>query len=115
MKHRVFVTELAEDDLVEIVDYIFGREGALEPGLRVQERLERTIASLAETAARGRIVPELRRLGISLFREIIEDPWRIIFSLRGREVRVVAILDGRRSADALIRERALRNLDTGDG
>lgn len=110
MKHRVLVSDAAESDVFEIVEHILLRESALAPGLAVQARLERAIVSLSENPKRGRIVPSLKRLGIGQFRELVEAPWRIVYSIREATVHVVAVLDGRRSAEDLLRERALRDL-----
>jgi plasmid stabilization system protein ParE len=75
VSYRVTVAEAAEQDIFEIVEYIFVREGEIEPGLRVQQRLERAIASLSSMADRGRRPPELRRIGVEDFRELIDKPW----------------------------------------
>ena len=108
MTYRVTVAAAAEHDMFEIVEYTLARERELEPGLRVLERLERRIASLSSNAHRGRRPPELRRIGLEEYRELIAAPWRILYSLREAQVHVVAVLDLRRDAADLLRERALR-------
>lgn len=110
MSYSVVISEDAEDDLFEIVDYVFSKEKALAPGLAVQERIEKAVASLATNPQRGRIVRSLRYVGVRKFRELIENPWRIVFSIQDRKVHVVAIVDGRRSADDLLRERQIRDI-----
>lgn len=114
MTYRVTVSDAAELDIIEIVEYIFVRERALEPGLKVLERLEQRIASLSSQAGRGRRPPELRRIGVEDYRELIDAPWRILYSLRGNQVHVVAVLDLRRDAADLFRERALRSVPGDD-
>ncbi len=110
MIYSVVVSEDAEEDLFEIVEYIFSQERALEPGLAIQERIEKAVAGLASNPSRGRSVPSLRYVGVRKFRELIEGPWRIIYSIHARKVHVVAIVDGRRSADDLLRERNMRDI-----
>ncbi len=114
-RYRVTVADIAEDDLFEIVDYIMARERDVAPALEVQERIEATIASLIRLANRGRPPPELREVGTEDIgfdlRELIEWPWRIVYRIRGRNVHVVLVLDGRRDAGDLVRERAMRLVD----
>jgi len=57
---------------------------------------------------RGRIVPELKRHGVTGFRELIERPWRMIYFIKGKRVSVVSVLDGRRQLEDLLLERFLR-------
>jgi toxin ParE1/3/4 len=60
-------------------------------------------------AARGRVVPELAAVGVQRYRELIEGNYRIIYAVNENEVRVVAVLDGRRDvADLLHRRLFLR-------
>lgn len=57
---------------------------------------------------RGRIPPELERIGIREFREIICNPYRIIYTIMKSQVVVYCILDGRRDLQDLLEERLLR-------
>jgi plasmid stabilization system protein ParE len=103
VSYRVTVAEAAEQDIFEIVEYIFVREGEIEPGLRVQQRLERAIASLSSMADRGRRPPELRRIGVEDFRELIDKPWNPLQPARQagpRRCRASAEMRGTYSASA---------------
>ena len=53
-------------------------------------------------------MPELRLRGITLYRELIRAPYRIIYRIVGAEVWVLAIVDGRRDLDALLNSRIRR-------
>jgi toxin ParE1/3/4 len=57
--------------------------------------------SLATMSERGRVVPELQKIGVMQYRELIHRPWRMVYSVRGREVWIMAILDARRLQDQL--------------
>ena len=57
---------------------------------------------------RGRIPPELERIGIREFRELILKPYRIIYSMAKNQVLVYCVLDGRRDLQDLLEERLLR-------
>lgn len=97
----------AERDLDEILEYI-ASESAFH-AMRICERLERRAAALERLPLRGRVVPELARLGIDRWREVVEPPHRIIYEVRGRTVYVMAVLDGRRKLDELLVRRLVRS------
>jgi len=105
-ERRVRWTETARRDLDLIVDYI--AEDSLGNALAVLDRLEQRAESLSDSAGRGRVVPELRSVDVYQYLELIESPWRIIYRIQGREVFVVAVLDGRRRLESLLLRRLLR-------
>lgn len=52
--------------------------------------------------------PELRKQGMSRYREVLARPFRIIYRVSGRDVHVLAIVDHRRDITQLLLERARR-------
>jgi plasmid stabilization system protein ParE len=98
---------VARDDLFDILEFIAHNDPV--DALRVLDRLERRAQSLARLPHRGRVVPELRRHGVTEFRELIEGPWRIVYVLRGAMISVVAVLDGRRRLEDILLDRFLRH------
>jgi plasmid stabilization system protein ParE len=100
-------TRTALGDLESLVDYI----AAEDPGNagQVLDRIERKAASLATQSARGRIVPELRDIGVLHYRELVETPWRIVYRFDARHVFVLAVLDSRRDLQTLLLERLVRS------
>lgn len=105
-RYTVLWSHDAERDLQEILGYIAG-DSPLH-AMRVCERLERRAAALERFPLRGRVVPELARLGIDRWRELIESPHRIVYEVSGRSVYVMAVLDGRRKLDELLVRRLVR-------
>lgn len=105
-RFRVEWTETAAADLGEIIDHL-----ALDnPGLALQVLREfrqraRTLESLP---LRGRTVPELQAKGVTLYRELIRNPWRIIYRVTDAEVYVVTVCDSRRNLEDLLLDRFLR-------
>ncbi len=63
---------------------------------------------LDQNPRRGRIVPELWEHGIFEYREIIVSPYRIIYRMQNEEVRIMAVLDGRRNLADILLQRLLR-------
>lgn len=95
--------EAARTDLRAIAFHI--AQDSLDNALAVAERLERRAGALGALTTRGRVVPELRRLGERRFRELIEGPWRIIYLVGEASVRIVAIVDSRREVQDWLREQ----------
>ena len=54
---------------------------------------------------RGRIVPELREQGITVYRELVEPPWRILYRIESDRVWVLAVIDGRRNVEDILLKR----------
>lgn len=106
-KRKVVLSTAALQDFTSTIEYINARDGIDAPGL-VGNLLENAVRSLDELSERGRVVPELERRGISAYRELIAHPYRIVYHVVGREVWVLAIVDGRRDLDELLYERARR-------
>lgn len=99
-------TDAAREDLRSIVFHI--AQDSPAKALSVADRLERRAATLAVLSTRGRVVPELRRVGEVRFREVIEEPWRIIHPVEGMSLYIVAVVDGRRDVQAWLNERMAR-------
>ncbi|MCI0570784.1 MAG: type II toxin-antitoxin system RelE/ParE family toxin [Myxococcaceae bacterium] len=98
--------EVAVADLEELVDFIEREQpGAAAP---VIDRLEAAAQRLETLPLRGRVVPELARFNIRLYRELIVRPWRILYRVGNGRVLVVAVLDGRRDLESLLLSRLLR-------
>lgn len=104
---QVLWAEAAVRDLEEIVAYI-----AVDSPMRARRILSKIrgdAANLRQFPERGRIVPELKDLGLTRWRELIVRPWRILYRIAGNRVLVEVVLDSRRDADALLLERLHRS------
>jgi plasmid stabilization system protein ParE len=75
------------------------------------DRLERRAASLRTLAERGRVVPELARLHVRHYRELVVSPYRVIYRIRDARVLVIAAFDGRRSLEDVILQRLIEVQD----
>jgi toxin ParE1/3/4 len=106
-KYEVFATEEAEADLDEIVEYIEFHDSA-ERADYLYEKLKQTILKLEILPGRGRIVPELREIGVMEYREILYKPYRILYFISGKRVIVHGVFDGRRGIEELLSRRLLR-------
>ena len=104
---EVLVTSDAENDLEDIASYVEKHE-SLERANALYERIKAVILRLGAMPNRGRIVPELKQIGVNEYREIVVKPFRILyFTEENRKVFVFAIFDGRRNLDELLQRRVL--------
>ncbi len=104
---EVYLTEEAEADLEEITEYIEFHDSR-ERADYVYEKLKDTILKLEALPRRGRVVPELREVGVEEYREILYEPYRILYFVSGKRVIVHAVFDARLGIEELLSRRLLR-------
>ena len=63
-----------------------------------------------DVEARCRIVPELQQEGVDAYRELVIRPYRVMFRIRGRDVVLLAVVDGRRDLQEVLLARTLEDL-----
>ena len=95
---EVLWSPAAEDDLLAIVDHVL--EEPPVAARAILARLEAAAASLGRMSARGRVVPELRALGIHEYRELLIAPYRLVFRTGDRSVGVFMVIHARRDIEA---------------
>ncbi len=108
-RYRIIWTEVAIADVEGIVDYVAERDSA-SAAARLWSKLDTAVSSLSTAPGRGRIVPELRAEGLEAYREVLVSKYRILFRVRGRQVVLLGVLDGRRDLSELLIQRAMSDL-----
>lgn len=97
---EVIISQFAEDDLNEIVEYYFLlSQNYVE---KIISEFEENIMSLKKHPRSGRVVPELEKQGILHYRELIQGYYRIVYEISDDKVIVHTIIDGRRNFEDLI-------------
>jgi plasmid stabilization system protein ParE len=96
----------ARRDLESIVASLASRSP--QAALATLDRLQNKAKSLAGLVERGRVVPELARLRVREYRELIVPPYRLIRRARVKDVVVLAVLDARRSLEDVLLDRLIR-------
>jgi plasmid stabilization system protein ParE len=99
----VFWTRIARSDVDAIINHIAA--DSVTNAYAVLTKPEKKAASLNTQSARGRIVPELKTIGVSHYRELIVKPWRIIYRIETEKVPIMAVLDSRRDLDHVLLQR----------
>jgi toxin ParE1/3/4 len=104
MRYVVRWTPEAEADAATIVEFFNDPINAEKVIVQFGEKAD----SLQTLPARGRVVPELRKIGVLTYLEGFHKPWRMVYKIQGREVWIMAVLDGRRALADLLFERLAR-------
>jgi toxin ParE1/3/4 len=105
-RYAVEISPDALRDLEDIDDYIARHDGRAKADY-VIARIEAVIDSLALTPERGPYLQELLPLGIREYRQVFFKPYRVIYGVKGKTVRVYLIADGRRDMPTLLSRRML--------
>jgi toxin ParE1/3/4 len=105
-RFEVELTQGAEDDLETIHGYLAEHRSAEAAESLLDAFLEK-IHTLARYPDRGSVPKELETLGIREFRQILLDPYRLIYRVIGSKVFILVIADGRRDMQALLERRLL--------
>lgn len=104
--YSVLWTAVAEHDLNEIITYI--AQDNVSHAESILRTITKSASRLQHSPKRGRILPELRTHGITVYRELIIAPWRLIYRISDRTVLVLALLDSRRNIEDLLLQRLLQ-------
>jgi len=102
-RYRVEWAEVARKDLFGIVDDLVARSP--DAALSTLDRLQRRADSLKTAPGRGRLVPELERLQVRQYRELVVSPYRLIYRISESAVLVLGVFDSRRNLEDILLER----------
>ena len=98
--YEVIVSQFAEDDLNEIIEYYFSlSENYVE---KLIFEFEENVMSLQNHPKSGRIVKKIKKQGILQYRELIQGYYRIVYEISDDKVIVHTIIDGRRNFEDII-------------
>ena len=106
MRYRVLLTASADRDLADIHAWI-AEHDSLERADHWLDHVLEVIAALETSPDRGATPAELREIGTRDFRQGYFKPYRLVYRVRGRDVIVMLITDGRRDLSMLLARRLL--------
>ena len=101
--YKVKWTSNAKEDLLNIVDYI--KKDNLSAARKVYEQIKDKAESSNLFPLRSRVVPELLKEGITIYRELIAQPWRIMYKIENDTVYIMAIFDSRQNVEELLLQK----------
>lgn len=102
-KYEVIWTNTADADLNQIIDYI--AQNSIPNAVRVFDKIKKKCSNLFMSPHRGRIVPELKDYGILLYRELLVEPWRVIYRIAKNNVFVLSVIDSRQNVEDVLLSR----------
>ena len=105
--YKVQWTSNAKEDLLNIVAYI--KEDSPSIARDVYQKIKNKANSSNFLPLRGRLVPELQKEGITMYRELITSPWRIMYKVDSDTVYIMAIFDSRQNIEDLLLQKLLRS------
>jgi len=105
-KYKVIWTDVAENDLLNIIEYI--AEENLTNAKNIFSKIKGKVIDLNHLPERGKVVPELLDQGVHLYREMIINPWRIIYRISKKKVYVLSVIDSRQNADDILLKRLIK-------
>jgi plasmid stabilization system protein ParE len=108
-RYKVIWSEIAEYDLERIIEYI--AIDSPSNALKVLNKIKKKSSALYRLPERGRIVPELKEYNILQYREIIIDPWRVIYKVVGKKVFVMSVIDSRRNVEDILLDRLVNHIN----
>ena len=100
-------TTNAKSDLLNIIVYI--KEDSLSAANDIYLKIKTKAQSSNFFPLKGRVVPELQKEGITIYREIISNPWRIIYKVGNDTVFIMAILDSRQNVEEILLQKLLKS------
>jgi toxin ParE1/3/4 len=106
MSYQVFLTRDAVRDLEELDEYLATGDSAKKADY-VLNKIEAVLQRLSESPERGHRPRELLALGLDDYRQVFFKPYRIIYTIRHKDVYVLLIADGRRDMETLLQSRLL--------
>jgi addiction module RelE/StbE family toxin len=107
LSYTVIWSKTAERDLERIIEFIAIDSPA--DALKILTKIKKKSAALFSFPERGRIVPELQEFNILQYREIIIEPWRVIYKVIEKKVFVVSVIDSRRNIEDILLERLVNH------
>ncbi|RJQ67144.1 MAG: type II toxin-antitoxin system RelE/ParE family toxin [Desulfobacteraceae bacterium] len=98
----------AENDLIGIIEYI-ARDN-ITNAKNIFGRIKEKVSDLNVFPERGRIVPELADHGITIYREIIVPPWRVVYRISDKKVYVLSVFDSRQNIEDILLKRLIKEI-----
>ena len=91
----------ATEEFEFIIDYTI-EHFSIKIAEETYSKIIRKIEKVKELPNIGKIVPELKEIGLTSYRELIEVPWRIIYRKEAKSIMVISIIDSRRNMEEIL-------------
>ena len=105
-KIKIIWTKPALNDLDEIISYI--ALDSVDIAIKQYKRIKESSIKIGKFPEQGRIIPELQNENIMKYREIIIKPRRLMYRHEGKDILILAVIDGKRNIEDILMKRNLR-------
>jgi len=102
---KVLWAKSAQKDLEQIIEYI--KIDNIDTAKNVFLELKSECDELYYFPERFRVVPELQKINIFQYREIIYKRWRVVYKITGANVYILFVVDSSRNVEDLLLQRLL--------
>ena len=102
---EVIWTQNTQFDLESIIEYI--KIDSVDIAKKIFFEIKKECENLHYFPERKRVVPELQQIGISKYREIIYEKYRIIFKIDNTKIYVLLVVDSRRNLEDILFQRLI--------
>ncbi len=102
-KYKVIWSETAHADLIGIIEYI--AQDSPANAKKILKSIKNKASTLYLSPEQGRVVPELQEQGITQYRELIINPWRLMYRNTDNTVLVLSVLDARQNVEDILLNR----------
>jgi len=106
MKKKIVWSQDASDDLIDIVTFIKEKSGK-NIANEIYQRIITHVEKIDIFPEGGRVVPELISIGVLDIREIIENPWRVIYRITSTEIQIISVIDGRMNIEEILYKKVI--------
>ena len=101
MKKSIVWSKDAVEDFREILEYFIIKSGK-NTAYKIYKKIIEKIDMLETSPVYGKVVQDLKDIGIGNIHEITESPWRIIYREQNEVVYILCVLDGRRNVQEIL-------------
>ena len=102
-QYKVVWSATAQADLIGIIQYI--ASDSPTNAKTILKSIQSKASDLYLSPQRGLIIPELQEQGITHYRELIIDPWRLMYRVTADTVCVLSVLDARQNVEDILLNR----------
>ena len=106
MKYSIVWSIDASSELLDIVAFQKEKYGSRK-ALETYEKLREKVLVTREQPDIGRVVPELTAIGLLSVRELIEAPWRVLYTVNDGRIEIISVIDSRRNFEEILYKKIL--------
>ncbi len=103
---KVLWAKSAQNDLEQIIEYI--KIDNIDTAKNVFLELKSECDELYYFPEKFRVVPELQKINIIQYREVIYKRWRVVYKITGANIYILFVIDSSRNVEDLLLQRLLK-------